>query len=630
LDLRARLGLLFFSFLTLVSISVAATAYMLADQDQDAAVINQAGRQRMLVQRITAYALALRRGEADADRQMIADSRAMFDETLGALLDGGATHYLSGQTVTLPATRSASIRAQLRSIQATWVVYSASVDVVLTETPGAPAFDSALDALHDLGPGLSAQIEDVVRAYESESERSMARLRRVQIGFFACAGALLAAGIVVTRRDILRPLDDLGRAARRIGWGDLRQPVQIGGPAEIAALAGSFDAMRAQLKTSTDLLETRVEQRTRELTALYDVIREIASRLEIEHVLESVTGKARDLLRSDVAFICLLDESRTALTLEAHAGPEDAVCRTCAPLRESVTGQILTHPQAMICEVGACQTIAPRYRASHLAAPLHAGGRVIGALCVGSAQRATYSHDQVRLLTELANFTAIALENARLYEQAERVATLEERQRIAADMHDGLAQTLIYVRLKLEQAAGLVGQAEAQAAHELDLIGRALERANAEVRDSIASLRAAPQPGRPLRERIEEAAQAFAAVYAAPVVEVHADDADELVLPEEEVTQILRVVQEALQNVRRHAEATRVCIGFAREGACYRLTVRDDGRGFNPAANGGGHFGLSIMQARAVQLGGQLAVEAAPGGGTQVTLAWPAAASAAA
>ncbi len=626
MTLRNRLGLLFLSFLILVTISVVATAWMVRDQDQDALVINLAGRQRMLVQQITSQALQIQAGQnQDEHRQILRDATTVFDQTLTALIAGGETQYLPGQTVSVPATGSDTIRAELRELQQRWTMFQDDLRVIETASPGIASFDAAIQSLQALSPQLVQQADEIVRLIEAESEGKLAHLGWIQAGFFLCAVGLLVIGVVMIRRAIMTPLQTLKNAAQQIGQGDLNSPVQIAGPPEFTELAISVDTMRTQLKTLTDGLEARIHQRTRELTALYDVIREISSHLDIAHVLDSVTGKARDLLASDVAFLCLLDGTGESLTLKAYNGPQDAVCGSCVLAKHSVAAQVLGREEAMICDVGGCQTVAPDYRASHLAAPLRVGERVIGALCVGSTRAATYSHEQVRLLTELANSTAIALENARLYEQAERVAALEERQRIAADMHDGLAQTLSYVRLKTGRLADLIARdSNEQAAQELALISDAVDRAGHEVRQSIASLRIVPVLGRTLQEHLADVVADFAQSAPEIAVEVVSANDQGVVLDSDAMAQVLRVVLEALQNARRHASATRVTIRLERQGSAYRVMIHDNGCGFDPSAvNGKGHFGLSIMQARAARIGGDLMIDSAPGQGTHVILTWP-------
>ncbi len=626
MSLRVRFGLLFAVFLLLVSSSAAVTAWLVADQREAARVINLAGRQRMLVQQMSREALQIAaRSDPAGHARTLDEAARTFDRTLAALLDGGQAPYLPGQAVDVPAAPGA-VRPALETVRATWDGFRSQLETILAEPPGSLLFAEALNAVHRLTPVLAQQTDAVVQAYETESARAIARVRTIQVTFFFGAMGLLLAGLLLVRRQIIHPLGVLRQAARRIGQGDLDAPVRLGEQSEFAALADSLDTMRAQLKAARDELEGRVVQRTRELAALYDVIREIVSRLEIDHVLTSVTGKARDLLDSEVAFLCLLDEEKQTLALKAFDGPREAVCGTCVLVQRSVAGEILAHDGAMICPLGGCRTIAPRYQVSHLAAPLRVGGRVIGALCVGSSRPASYSTDQAVLLTELANTTAIALENARLFEQAERVAALEERQRIAAEMHDGLGQTLSYLQLKAGQLAGLIAVGEREAAaRELAHISQALERSSHDVRQSIASLQA-PPPRRPLQDELRDLVAAARGPTGMMTVET-ALHPEPLALHPDHSVQVLRVVQEALHNAHRHAGAEHVRVVLERDASRWRAIVEDNGCGFDPAVPAEkGHFGLSIMRARAARIGGTLDVESAPGRGTRVILSWPASA----
>ena len=124
---------------------------------------------------------------------------------------------------------------------------------------------------------------------------------------------------------------------------------------------------------------------------------------------------------------------------------------------------------AMICGVsscqGGCRMLSDEYRVSHLAAPLRIGDRVIGALCVGSPAQNHFAAESADMLTKLANVAVIALENARLFAQAERVATLEERRRVAAEMHDGLGQTLSYLGLMTDQVVEFLSDGRGRLRH---------------------------------------------------------------------------------------------------------------------------------------------------------------------
>lgn len=626
MTLRYRLGLLLLAFLLLVTVSVAATGWALNDQREAALVINLAGRQRMLIQQITSQALQIEPGSIQAAAsEALSDSQSIFDQTLTALISGGKTTYRPGETVQLRAIRSDAIQARLAGLRRSWDGFQTSLQVLQAEAPHSQQFEHALRTVQVMAPELVEQADEIVRLYETETEHKSTRLQGIQAGFFASAVALLVSGVLLIRRSILAPLDVLTRAAETIGRGDLSTEIPRTGPQELVNLTASLDEMRGELRTLRDGLEARVAQRTRELAALAEVIREISSRLDLEHVLQSVTAKARELLDSEVAFLCLLEDNRQELSLRAFSGPAEAVCQRCTLARNPTAEQVLRHPRAMICEVGGCATIAERYRTSHLAASLRIGERVIGALCVSSQRPATYSQDQARVLTELANSTAIALENARLYEQSERAATLEERQRIAAEMHDGLAQTLSYIQLKADRLDQLLTICQfAEIAPEIGLIRDAVERASVEVRQSIASLRASPEPERTLQAQLTDLLRSFPATCSEEEISAVGLENADVILPAEHSAHLLRMVGEALQNARRHAGAAQITLSYEHQCDAHRVVVQDNGRGFNVnCASAEGHFGLNIMRARAARIGARLDIESAPGCGARITLTWP-------
>jgi nitrate/nitrite-specific signal transduction histidine kinase len=212
---------------------------------------------------------------------------------------------------------------------------------------------------------------------------------------------------------------------------------------------------RGELDQWKSTLEERVAQRTRELETLNEISREISSRLDVQQVLNSVTEKARALLGGEVASLCLVDESQHWLKLQTLSGPKHAIVGNTMRADNQFADAVLAGESIMICGVdscrGGCRMLSDEFRVSHLAAPLRIGDRVIGALCVGSPAQNQFVAESANMLTKLANVAAIALENARLFAQAGRVATLEERHRVAAEMHDGLGQTLSYLGLMTDQ-----------------------------------------------------------------------------------------------------------------------------------------------------------------------------------
>lgn len=228
----------------------------------------------------------------------------------------------------------------------------------------------------------------------------------------------------------------------------------------------------------------------------------------------------------------------------------------------------------------------------------------------------------------------LAVETQERIQTRAHAATLEERQRIAAEMHDGLAQVLGYLGLKSDEATTLLRDGQVQAANgAVQQMRTAIEQASREVRRSIASLREKPPLPQSLQRALEEIAGPQAAADNAAVI-VASAIGEPLYLPRPQQEQVVRVVQEALTNARKHANAAQVCVTLAWRApnqtgarAEYLVTVEDNGCGFDPgctACASGDHFGLSIMAARAERLGGRLQIDAQPGNGTRIALCWPA------
>lgn len=635
-SLHARLTFLFAAFVLLVVVSVGAMLWGSETQRQDALLINLAGRQRMLAQQMTRLAL-----EADAGgpavRAALRDAETTFDQTLHALLDGGVAPTFDHTTVDLPPTRDPALRTALAQVRLTWDDFRTRLDA-LPAAPRDPAAQTmTLRSIGDESSTLVAQADAVVYRFETNATAKLNRLRAMQVGFLVAALGLLAAGAWVTHRSALAPLDELARAAAHLGTNDLDRPVHVSGPQEMQALAHSFDTMRQNLRASRaqslDLmstLETRVTQRTAELDALNAVTREITAQLDGRDVLNSVTTKARTLLDADAAMICLLDDSGQQLQLKAASGTHPLAIDSVRMSSANLAHAVLTSAQALRCHgsdcVGGCSLWCTMHAASHVVAPLRIGDDVIGALCVSSARPDHFSGEATDLVTKLANTAAVALHNAQLYAQAEKVAVLEERNRIAADMHDGLGQTLSYLGLVTDQTSELVaaGQDD-QALAQLGRMRQAINQATRQVRASIHQLLDGTPHERRLSDQLRAAVAEFEERYRL-AIQWQAEDGAWTDTPREVTEQVLNVTREALENACRHAGARSIGVCLGRENGHRFVKIKDDGCGFDPDALSSsppGHFGLLIMAARAAHIGGELCVDSAPGAGTCVTLNLP-------
>lgn len=637
-SIQKRLGLIFLAFLCLLVVSVMFTFVSLDIQKYDARIINLAGRQRMLLQQIYGLALNSEGHEGIETLPALLNAANSFDQTLTALRGGGSILDYTGERFELAPPSDPDLKIELDHMQQGWEAYRGEIDRLAHSTDANTNYSAAME-IEAQSPRLIAQADRVVRAFETVSTARVDRLRFYQIGFLLAGLVLLSMGWWVTSFSVVRPLSDLEQAAQRIGEGNLSSQIEAKGSSEVNILSETMETMRRQLLNSrqdlqrwAETLENRVHQRTREMEALSMVSREINSHLSIEEVLTSVTEKARALLGGEVASLCLLDEDGKVLDLHAAAAPEMAIQQSHSPANDPLVGQILhqqcdhhcAHPCGLQSEQSFCQIIAPAYRTSHLAAPLYAKGKVIGALCVGGSKPDAFRPEMVSVLTQLSDAATVALENSRLYQQVEHIATLEERQRIAAEMHDGLLQTLSFLRMmvSLLEEELRTGSSE-KAFATLQQIRRAEEQGEREIRRAIDSLHDDFPLYDTLQDRLSNLAKDLSLTD--PPVTFESRVKRPLLLSRQESEQVLRVAREAILNAQRHSGTAVIAVMLDQSANEMVLSVSDHGIGFAPGQSpedGRAHFGLKIMQARTARLGGRLSIQSSPGVGTTVQLIW--------
>lgn len=259
----------------------------------------------------------------------------------------------------------------------------------------------------------------------------------------------------------------------------------------------------------------------------------------------------------------------------------------------------------------------------HASIPLYAHGKELGVLNLASTDWRELSADDLRLLYTVGDLLSIAIERARLYAHSTEVGAVEERNRLAREIHDTLAQGLSAIALQLETADALlesgqpperIQQAIHQALH--------LARTNLdEARRSVLDLRAAPLEGRTLAEAIRQLVQEVTA-KAALVINFQAVGAQQP-LPVALEAGLYRVAQEALANIVSHAHATSADLHLLVTLETVQLTIQDNGCGFEPEAVTPNRYGLTGMNERVRLLGGQLEIQSALGAGAKVVVTVP-------
>ncbi|MCP5070119.1 MAG: HAMP domain-containing protein, partial [bacterium] len=241
-SIRAKLALV----LSVVGVVFAGSVYgvfsALKSQDSDAVIVNLAGRQRMLSQKMTKEALGVAKDAEDKDAYLLAlgSTAGLFDRTLSALLDGGETIGGGGDPVTLPTTGDAGIRKQLAVVLGIWNPFHTAVKSVMTNQPGQPEFVSSLKQIEANSIPLLKNMNKAVGMYETVSRGKLARVKMLMFALLGLAGLAGGAIFLFMQHVLLKPLGELTIVAEGVATGDTTLEVKHHSGDELGALADSF------------------------------------------------------------------------------------------------------------------------------------------------------------------------------------------------------------------------------------------------------------------------------------------------------------------------------------------------------------------------------------------------------
>jgi nitrate/nitrite-specific signal transduction histidine kinase len=386
-------------------------------------------------------------------------------------------------------------------------------------------------------------------------------------------------------------------------------------------------------------MQARLGRQNRELLALHEAGLDVSGELGLDLVLQKVVDHATDLL--DARYGALSVPSPTG-GIEAFItqgiSPEERALIGPPPVGHGLLSVVLEEGQRLRMPDLTRDPRSIGFPAHHppmhslLAVPIVSGGRVLGNLYVAEKHGAAeFSVEDEETLVRFATQAVLAIENARLHRRVRNVAISEERERIAREMHDSLAQVLGYVNTKAQAVQELLkrGQTD-RASAQVGQLGEAARAAYADVREGILALRTSLGPGRGVVEALQEFLDRWteqSEVQARLQVQPQGASLDPL--PPAAELQLLRIVQEALANVRKHAQAKHVEVRITPSAEEIETVIADDGRGFvvgqeRPGDDRMPHFGLSTMRERAESVGGTLDIVSAPGKGTRVVVRLPA------
>lgn len=437
---------------------------------------------------------------------------------------------------------------------------------------------------------------------------------------------ILAPIIVVLLgvRRITDPVVQLTDAARRIAEGDYGKQITIRTGDELEELGEQFNRMSAELQQSYARLEERVETRTHELATLNAIAAVASQSLDIEHILGQGLDKVLEVLRMETGAAYSLEGN--TLSVIAHRNRPEEFLRAANPraLKGSViesaalAGRPLSWPVGEFPEERLKHLLEKEGIAQVICVPLLAKRNLVGAFLMGTKTARVLTAEEMSLLAAIGQQIGVAVDNAHLYRQAEETATVAERTRLARELHDAVTQTLFSTSL-IAEVLPEVWESNAEAGRQRLEELRVLTRgALAEMRTLLVELRPHALVQIPLPSLVQQLSESLRGRARLPI-EVSVEGQRKL--PGDVQVALYRITQEALNNVVKHSKATHAVVTLRLQDPV-RLSIMDNGCGFESAGISADHLGLKIMYERAEAIGARLTISSVPGEGSRVSVVW--------
>lgn len=398
-----------------------------------------------------------------------------------------------------------------------------------------------------------------------------------------------------------------------------------------------FDGMVIDITGQMNLKET--ERLRKAAEGLREIIEIINSNRPLQEILDAIAVQANQLLQASSTMIrhVSINEDTVSTVASYNLPAAFERIRTQPFYRARADRSLLSRQPVAVTDVTAAYTqrlqdptlTDPLQRAgieatlkhykSMLKVPLFVRDDIYGAITFHFEAQRVFSQEDIHLAMILADQSALAIENARLMEQIKETAVMEERNRLARELHDAVTQTLFSTMLIAEVLPKLWERSPAEGLRRMEELRQLTRGALAEMRTLLLELRPAALADTDLPDLLRHLTNAFIGRARIPVL---LQIEGQRPIPLDAKVALYRIAQESLNNIAKHAEASQVTVTYLCGEDQVELTVADDGQGFNLESLPPDHLGLGIMRERAAQVGARLAITSSPGHGTQIMVHW--------
>jgi two-component system, NarL family, nitrate/nitrite sensor histidine kinase NarX len=631
--LRTKITALVILFLLLALAAIGLTLFESWKLEGSAAAVNDVGSERMRAYRIAFLIseIASGRGDTALLREQALSEVTRFEDTLAGLRRGDPTRPLF-----LP--RGEPVRRQLEGVEQRWREIIKPLAMVILETEHSPERAELLKRYRVEVERFVGIVNAFVLAVEQEIARDTGTLRFLQMALMALAFvASLTMGFLLFLL-IVRPVTRLQQSLERIQNGDFEVRLPVESKDEFGALAVGFNRMADHLQGLYRTLEDRVAQKTRsleaknrEISTLYEISSLLNEPVSVEDTCRGFLKKLMSITGAAAGAIRLTDAPSKHIHLYLHEGldPGFAAEERCLDMGECLCGEAAQTARPVIHVMLPARPANVLYKCQKFGYrtvsvfTIRVKRRLLGVFNLYFSEPREFNAAERQMLETLGQHLGVAIENQRLVSRDKELAVTEERNLLAQELHDSIAQSLAFLNIEAQMLDASLAQGNLEdARQEIAQIREGIQESYDDVRELLVHFRTRLKQA-DLETAIGVALQRFEGQTG---IRTRFEMSGTTVSLAAEVRpQVLRIVQEALSNARRHARATEVVVEVMRDHG-YVFCVRDNGRGFDTATlaeRADTHVGLRIMRERAHRIGGRLEIRSRPGAGTEVTLALP-------